>query len=142
MIQDHSGGNLDFVRRHREQVSAYGADDFFLQLKKTKVPCYGGSDKVPGLTNLMKDGDEFTIGDSLQVKYVSLQSISLLQKNRSDGWNRCIHTPCHTQDSICYFVSDAKTGEVSPSSLLARKHSLPAEAYFSSNASSQGTPCS
>lgn len=24
---------------------------------------------------------------------------------------RALHTPCHTQDSICYFVEDSKTGE-------------------------------
>ena len=22
---------------------------------------------------------------------------------------RCLHTPCHTQDSICFFIEDKKT---------------------------------
>ncbi|KAG5653262.1 hypothetical protein H0H81_001422 [Sphagnurus paluster] len=47
---------------------------------------YGGSDKIPGLTNLVKDKDEFTLGDNTHIK--------------------CLATPCHTQDSICYHVTD------------------------------------
>ncbi|EGN96058.1 hypothetical protein SERLA73DRAFT_185570 [Serpula lacrymans var. lacrymans S7.3] len=65
---DHSGGNEKFA-------SAYPG-----------VPIYGGSQKVPALTELVKDKDEFTIGDSIHV--------------------RCLATPCHTQDSICYYVTD------------------------------------
>lgn len=66
---DHSGGNKEFK-------SAY-----------PDVPVYGGSDSVPALTHLVKDGDTFTVGDNLKVK--------------------CLATPCHTQDSICYYVEDA-----------------------------------
>ncbi|KAJ3785978.1 beta-lactamase-like protein [Lentinula aff. detonsa] len=65
---DHSGGNKEFVSRF------------------PGVPIYGGSDKIPALTNLVKDQDEFTLGD-IHVK--------------------CLATPCHTQDSICYHVTDA-----------------------------------
>ncbi|KAJ3728752.1 Metallo-hydrolase/oxidoreductase [Lentinula raphanica] len=64
---DHSGGNKEFVSRF------------------PGVPIYGGSDKIPALTNLVKDKDEFTLGD-IHVK--------------------CLATPCHTQDSICYHVTD------------------------------------
>jgi hydroxyacylglutathione hydrolase len=32
------------------------------------VPVYGGSDKVPELTNLVKDGDTFFIGENLKVR--------------------------------------------------------------------------
>ncbi|GAW06257.1 Metallo-hydrolase oxidoreductase [Lentinula edodes] len=42
---DHSGGNKEFVS------------------KFPGVPIYGGSDKIPALTNLVKDKDEFTLGD-------------------------------------------------------------------------------
>ncbi|KAJ3982757.1 beta-lactamase-like protein [Lentinula detonsa] len=65
---DHSGGNKEFVSRF------------------PGVPIYGGSDKIPALTNLVKDQDEFTLGD-IHVK--------------------CLATPCHTQDSICYHVTHA-----------------------------------
>jgi hydroxyacylglutathione hydrolase len=65
---DHSGGNNDFA-------SSYPG-----------LPIYGGSEKVEALSKLVKDKDEFTIGDNIHV--------------------RCLATPCHTQDSICYYVTD------------------------------------
>ncbi|KAF8201602.1 beta-lactamase-like protein [Pholiota molesta] len=52
--------------------------------KFPNVPIYGGSKKVDSLTNLVKDKDEFTIGRT----------------------SMCLATPCHTQDSICYYVTD------------------------------------
>ncbi|KZT69033.1 Metallo-hydrolase/oxidoreductase [Daedalea quercina L-15889] len=62
---DHSGGN---------KASAF-----------PDAPVYGGSDKIPALTKLVKDKDEFKVGESISV--------------------RCLATPCHTQDSICYYVT-------------------------------------
>ncbi|KAF8163144.1 beta-lactamase-like protein [Crassisporium funariophilum] len=70
---DHSGGNE--------------------ALKYPNAIIYGGSDKVPALTKLVKDKDEFTLGDNVHVK--------------------CLATPCHTQDSICYYVTD-KTDKTHP----------------------------
>ena len=32
------------------------------------VPIYGGSDKVPELTNLVKDKDEFAVGNAIHIK--------------------------------------------------------------------------
>jgi len=49
------------------------------------TPIYGGSQKVPALTQLVKDKDEFSIGETIRVK--------------------CLATPCHTQDSICYHAT-------------------------------------
>ncbi|TFY75342.1 hypothetical protein EWM64_g8670 [Hericium alpestre] len=49
------------------------------------VPIYGGSKQVPALSHLVKDQDVFSVG-SINVK--------------------CLATPCHTQDSICYYVTD------------------------------------
>jgi len=49
------------------------------------APIYGGSKRVKSVTKIVKDADAFTIG-SLDVK--------------------CLATPCHTQDSICYYVTD------------------------------------
>jgi len=48
---------------------------------------YGGSRKSPAVTNIVKDGDTLTIGNDIKVK--------------------CMATPCHTQDSICYYVEDS-----------------------------------
>ncbi|KAL0070636.1 Cytoplasmic glyoxalase II [Marasmius tenuissimus] len=66
---DHSGGNEKFVQTF------------------PGVPIYGGSDQIPALTNLVKDKDEFKVGDNIHVK--------------------CLATPCHTQDSICFHVTDS-----------------------------------
>jgi len=67
---DHSGGNNIFASKY------------------PGVTIYGGSSKVPALTKLLHDKDEFSIGDHIHV--------------------RCLATPCHTQDSICYYVTDTK----------------------------------
>ncbi|KAA1474881.1 Metallo-hydrolase/oxidoreductase [Dentipellis sp. KUC8613] len=50
------------------------------------APIYGGSQQIPALTNQVKDRSEFTVGKDIHVK--------------------CLATPCHTQDSICYHVTD------------------------------------
>ncbi|KAI0361954.1 hydroxyacylglutathione hydrolase [Trametes cingulata] len=65
---DHSGGNKDFAAAFPD------------------APIYGGSDKIPALTKLVKDKDEFDVG-AIHVK--------------------CLATPCHTQDSICYHATSA-----------------------------------
>lgn len=49
------------------------------------IPVYGGFD-VPSKTDLVEDGGEFTVGDNIHVQ--------------------CLATPCHTKDSICYYVTD------------------------------------
>ncbi|KAG2348517.1 hydroxyacylglutathione hydrolase [Suillus weaverae] len=41
---------------------------------------------VPAKTDLVEDGGEFTVGDNIHV--------------------RCLATPCHTKDSICFHVTD------------------------------------
>ncbi|KAI0831164.1 hydroxyacylglutathione hydrolase [Trametes gibbosa] len=71
---DHSGGNQAFAAAFPD------------------APVYGGSDKIPALTKLVKDKDEFRIGN-----------IHI----------RCLATPCHTQDSICYYVT-ASAGAAHP----------------------------
>ncbi|KAI9569059.1 beta-lactamase-like protein [Boletus coccyginus] len=65
---DHSGGNETFASKY------------------PSAPIYGGSRQVLAVTNVVKDKDEFVIGDNIHVK--------------------CLATPCHTQDSICYYITD------------------------------------
>ncbi|KAG6909847.1 hypothetical protein DXG01_015120 [Tephrocybe rancida] len=65
---DHSGGNKEFAAEY------------------PNATIYGGSDKVPALSKLVKDKDVFTLGDNTRI--------------------RCLATPCHTQDSICYHITD------------------------------------
>ncbi|EPT05946.1 hypothetical protein FOMPIDRAFT_1026827 [Fomitopsis schrenkii] len=64
---DHSGGN---------KASAF-----------PDAPVYGGSDKIPALTKLVKDRDEFKLGEGVTI--------------------RCLATPCHTQDSICFYATSS-----------------------------------
>nr|CDI51512.1 related to GLO4-glyoxalase II (hydroxyacylglutathione hydrolase) [Melanopsichium pennsylvanicum 4] len=54
-------------------------------------PIFGGSEQIPALTQKVKDGDY--LNDVL--KGVKIQ---------------CLATPCHTQDHICYHVTETKTG--------------------------------
>lgn len=58
----------------------------FLQLAQFgKLPVIGGSN-CKSVTKTPAHGEEFKIGDRITV--------------------RALHTPCHTQDSICYFMQD------------------------------------
>ncbi|SPO21190.1 related to GLO4 - glyoxalase II (hydroxyacylglutathione hydrolase) [Ustilago trichophora] len=50
-------------------------------------PILGGSDQIPALTRKVADGDE--VNDLLKGVQI-----------------KCLATPCHTQDHICYFVTD------------------------------------
>ncbi|KAL5511724.1 GLO2 [Sanghuangporus vaninii] len=50
-----------------------------------KAPIYGGSEQGSANT-IVKDKVEFSVSKQLNVK--------------------CLATPCHTQDSICYYVTD------------------------------------
>ncbi|KAI0690035.1 beta-lactamase-like protein [Cytidiella melzeri] len=53
------------------------------------VPMYAGSNKAPAATNIVKDKDEFGITENIHVK--------------------CLATPCHTQDSICFHTFPSPT---------------------------------
>lgn len=46
---------------------------------------FGGKD-CDAVTNKLGNGEVFKIGEDINIK--------------------ALHTPCHTQDSICYFVQD------------------------------------
>lgn len=64
---------------------AGGNEEFKKQFPGVTV--YGGSEQVAGLTKQINHKDSFKIGESIKVT----------------GY----HTPCHTQDSTCFFVEDA-----------------------------------
>lgn len=57
----------------------------FWQLKTFNVPIIGGRD-CAHVSQVPKNGDTFTIGENIKVK--------------------ALHTPCHTQDSVCFFMED------------------------------------
>lgn len=54
-------------------------------------PVFGGSDQIPALTQKVADGDRV---DDL------LKGVGI----------KCLATPCHTQDHICYFVENKEGG--------------------------------
>ena len=60
---------------------------FGTQLKTYSVPIIGGKDCAKVSTTPSHE-ETFTVGDNIKVK--------------------ALHTPCHTQDSICYFFEDGK----------------------------------
>ena len=79
---DHSGGNKVFLERPFPAADADALigictsnglsqsfyDPFRQALRFPSAPIYGGSDKVQALTKLVKDKDEFFIGDNIHVK--------------------------------------------------------------------------
>ncbi|KAK4705307.1 hydroxyacylglutathione hydrolase, partial [Phenoliferia sp. Uapishka_3] len=73
---------------HHHNDHSGGNADFVQNFPKADV--YAGSDKAPGANKLLRNGDKFKVGD-IEVT--------------------ALHTPCHTQDHICYFVEDKKTNE-------------------------------
>lgn len=80
---DHSGGNERYVS-WALMCRALPADQLQLELNPG-IKAYGGSDMAPGTNTIVGDGDAFKLG-SIDV--------------------RCLATPCHTQDSIAFFVED------------------------------------
>ncbi|KAG6836650.1 hypothetical protein H0H93_005480 [Arthromyces matolae] len=99
---DHSGGNKLDVGF--EQLSGLRIQNSSQAARYPSAVVYGGSDQVPALSRLVKDNDEFTIGDNTHIRLVV---------NWVDFLNSCLATPCHTQDSICYYVTD-KTKTAQP----------------------------
>ena len=57
------------------------------------------------LSHLVKDKDELKLGDHVQIKYVS----RITSYQLSNPSSRCLATPCHTQDSICFYVTDSSS---------------------------------
>ncbi|SPO39982.1 related to GLO4 - glyoxalase II (hydroxyacylglutathione hydrolase) [Pseudozyma flocculosa] len=54
------------------------------------LPIWGGSEQIPALNKKVEHGDSFPLFPSINVS--------------------CHATPCHTQDSICFFVEDGREG--------------------------------
>nr|VZI39177.1 unnamed protein product [Spirometra erinaceieuropaei] len=57
-----------------------------LKAQGTSLEVYGGGTGIAALTTQVQTGDEITLGDRVIIK--------------------CLSTPCHTQDHICYYATD------------------------------------
>lgn len=62
---------------------AGGNSEFKKRIPNAKI--YGGSSRVQALTHTLKDSDTLSLGQDVSIK--------------------CLATPCHTQDSICYHIT-------------------------------------
>jgi len=81
-----SAGKIDLtaiVNTHHHWDHAGGNDEMLKQFGK--LPVIGGKESQ-SVTKTPAHGEEFKIGDRISVK--------------------ALHTPCHTQDSICYYMQD------------------------------------
>ncbi|GKT49258.1 putative hydroxymethylpyrimidine/ phosphomethylpyrimidine kinase 2 [Colletotrichum spaethianum] len=84
---DHAGGNKQLVSRRRRPAHHGDSDETQLgDLGLEKLPIIGGKN-CDGVTKTPGHGESFNIG-SIAVK--------------------ALHTPCHTQDSICWFMQDGE----------------------------------
>lgn len=86
------GGKLAtyLLTTHHHHDHSGGNEEFIKAHSAALKGVYGGSKQSPGVDHVLKHGDTFKIG-ALDV--------------------RALHTPCHTQDHICYFVEDKQKGE-------------------------------
>lgn len=73
------------ITTHHHQDHSGGNGDFAKAYPKATI--WAGSD-TPVMNELVKDGSTFEIGESIKVK--------------------CYATPCHTQDSIAFFLEDKR----------------------------------
>ncbi|PWN26248.1 Metallo-hydrolase/oxidoreductase [Jaminaea rosea] len=89
-VQDAANGNVENVvgciTTHHHHDHSGGNDDFAKAY--AKAPIWAGS-QTPTMNTLVKDGSDFKIGQSIAVK--------------------CHATPCHTQDSIAFFLEDTRS---------------------------------
>lgn len=72
---------------------------------------YAGSDKAPAATNIVKDKDELKLGENIEIRCVPFLSSNQRGTPDPNIILRALHTPCHTQDSTCFYAHDIKTGE-------------------------------
>ncbi|VDK54637.1 unnamed protein product, partial [Dibothriocephalus latus] len=74
---------------HHHWDHAGGNEELVKSLKAqgiTGLEVYGGGTGIGALTKQVKSGDQITLGDHVTIK--------------------CLSTPCHTQDHICYYATD------------------------------------
>ncbi|RKU42467.1 Cytoplasmic glyoxalase II [Coniochaeta pulveracea] len=84
-IQDGTINLTAIVNTHHHWDHAGGNKKLREQLGTPNLPIIGGKDSE-GVTKTPAHGESFKIGENISVKG--------------------LHTPCHTQDSICFFMED------------------------------------
>ncbi|PLW28432.1 hypothetical protein PCANC_11510 [Puccinia coronata f. sp. avenae] len=87
--EDHSGGNLELISFLEKNDPS-----------KDNIKVYGGSKKIPGLTTLVGHESHFKLESAAKAGGHDEGSIEVT----------CLATPCHTGDSICYYLKDPRQG--------------------------------
>jgi hydroxyacylglutathione hydrolase len=82
--------NLTAVMNTHHHWDHAGGNQKILAALPSSVPVIGGKD-CEGVTRTPADGSTFNIGKNIRVK--------------------ALYTPCHTQDSICWYMEDLATDE-------------------------------
>ncbi|KAF8522131.1 beta-lactamase-like protein [Hysterangium stoloniferum] len=77
------------ITTHHHQDHSGGNAAFAVKFPGVRM--YAGSKTAPAITDVVSDKDEFTLGENIEI--------------------RALHTPCHTQDSTCFYVHDVKTDQ-------------------------------
>jgi len=86
---EKSGASIKaIVNTHHHYDHAGGNKE--LSKKYPGIPIIGGK-QSPLVSHVPKDGDKLKLGESIEIT--------------------AIHTPCHTQDSICYYAQDLSKPE-------------------------------
>ncbi|KAE8226168.1 hypothetical protein CF319_g1193 [Tilletia indica] len=76
------------ITTHHHHDHSGGNEDFANAYPSAKI--YGGSDQIPKLNHPVKDGSTFPLFEGSSIKVT------------------CHATPCHTQDSIAFFLEDER----------------------------------
>lgn len=80
---------MSIVNTHHHNDHS-GGNRFLLTHLYKNLPVIAGKDS-PNVSYTPSDGEVIQLGNSVEIT--------------------AIHTPCHTQDSICYFAEDKETGQ-------------------------------
>ncbi|CEF61936.1 Hydroxyacylglutathione hydrolase, mitochondrial [Strongyloides ratti] len=90
-VKENNVSKLDGVLvTHHHWDHSSGTKSFADKNVPLHTTIYGGGDKISYVNKIVKDGDEINIG-SIKIK--------------------CLSTPCHTKDHICYYATTSNNEE-------------------------------
>ncbi|KAK5640857.1 hypothetical protein RI129_009404 [Pyrocoelia pectoralis] len=81
---DEEGVNLTKVLTTHHHWDHAGGNEELVSKSKNALQIFGGDQRINALTNRVKHGDKFMIGD------INVE---------------CLYTPCHTTGHICYYLT-------------------------------------